>query len=126
MPEWIPAVGASVHLRHDRTGEVIATRVELALSAQARRVGLLGRESLSPAAALVLAPCFAIHTAFMRFPIDVLFVDRFGCALRGIDGLKPWRTAASTQAYAVIEMAAGMLERHGIVAGDRLLLENQC
>jgi len=126
MTEWIPATGASVQLVHDRSRAVIARNVELALTRTARRKGLLGRASIASGAALVLAPCFAVHTAFMRFPIDVLFVDRSGRALRMIDGLQPWRAAASLRAYATIEMAAGTLEQYRVVAGDRLLLEHRC
>lgn len=109
-------------LVHERTREVIATRVELAVTRRARRVGLLGRAGLDTDAGLLLAPCFAIHTAFMRFPIDVLFVDRTGRALRVVYGLAPWRVAVSTRAHAVIELAAGVLRRHPVEVGDQLTL----
>ena len=113
-------------LIHDRTQAVIASSVELALSRKARRTGLLGRAAIDPGAALVLAPCCAVHTAFMRFPIDVLFMDRTGCVMRVIHGLQPWRAAASVQAYAVVELAAGVLARFDVGAGDRFRLEHQC
>ena len=124
MPEWLPAPGAqALELVHERTGRVIASRIELAVTRQTRRVGLLGRSSLEPAAALVLAPCCMIHTAFMRFSIDVLFIDRQGLALRVVHGLTPWRAAGSLRAYAAIEMAAGVLRRHTINTGDRIHLQ---
>jgi uncharacterized membrane protein (UPF0127 family) len=59
----------------------------------------------------------------MRFPIDVIFLDRDGCALRMIHALRPWRAAMSIHAYAVIELAAGVLEQHDVQIGDRLGLE---
>src|SRR4029453_11402853 len=48
-----------------RSGEALATDIELALTRTARRRGLLHRDGLDPTAALILAPCLAVHTAFM-------------------------------------------------------------
>ena len=123
MPEWLPAPAHELELVHERTGRVIACRIELAVTRKTRRVGLLGRSSLEPAAALVLAPCCMIHTAFMRFPIDVLFIDRQGVAVRVVHALPPWRAAGSLRAYAAIEFAAGVLQRHTVNAGDRIHLQ---
>ena len=106
----------------DRTRTAVATAVEVAQSRRARRRGLLGRDFLDPAEALVLAPCAAIHTAFMRFPIDVVFLDREGRAVRVMHRLRPWRIAVSLKAHTVVELAAGALERHPVEVGDRLLL----
>jgi len=106
----------------DGTRTAIATAVEVASTRRQRRRGLLGRDFLDPAEALVLAPCAAIHTAFMRFPIDVVFLDRSGCAVRVVHRLKPWRIAASVNARTVVELAAGTLERHPVEVGDRLYL----
>lgn len=117
---WLQTRGGAVVLVHQRSRTVIASSVELALTRRARRTGLLGRVRIDPAAAMVLAPCFAIHTAFMRFPIDVLFVDRQGRAVRIVQGLAPWRAAMATSAHAVIELAPGVLRRCGVKVGDRL------
>ena len=107
-----------------RSGEAIATDVELALTRSARRRGLLERDSLDPAAALVLSPCLAVHTAFMRFAIDVIFVDKAGRVTRMVKRLLPWRIAASFRAYATIELPAGALDRYNIAVGDRLFLSS--
>lgn len=68
----------------------------------------------------MLAPCVAVHTAFMRFAIDVVFVDRAGRVRRIVRGLAPWRMAASMGAYAAIELSAG--GERDLVPGDRLYL----
>lgn len=122
MGEWLSRCGGRMMLVDDRTHEVVATHVELATTRRARRVGLLGRDCFDTDAALVLAPCLAVHTAFMRFPIDVVFVDRQGRAMRLVHGLAPWRVAAAPRAYAAIELAAGALRRHEVDVGDRLEL----
>ena len=107
-----------VNARNDVT---IASDVNLALTRAERRKGLLGRDSLDPAAALVISPCSSIHTMFMRFPIDVIFVDRDGRAVRIVKDLAPWRIAVA-RAHAVIELPAGSLGKRDIKVGDELYL----
>ena len=111
-----------VSLVNDRTRTPIATDVELAETRRQRRRGLLGRDSLDPSAALWLAPCAAVHTAFMRFPIDVIFLDRDGLAVKLVSDLAPWRIAAAARARTVVELPAGSLRQHSIVVGDRLYI----
>jgi uncharacterized membrane protein (UPF0127 family) len=95
-----------MRLVNRRTGTTLAADVEVASTRRARRRGLLGRATMAPDAALVLEPCFAIHTAFMRFAIDVLFLDRNG-RVRRVASLMPWRAAFDVSASAVVEMTAG-------------------
>jgi hypothetical protein len=109
-----------MQLLNARTNMAVASVIELAVTRTARRRGLLGRDSLDLSAGMMLAPCAAVHTAFMRFPIDVMFVDRDGVVRKIVRDLKPWRMAASLRAYAVIELAAG-IERD-VMPGDRLYL----
>jgi uncharacterized membrane protein (UPF0127 family) len=111
-----------MQIRNARTEHVIASMVEVAHTRQSRRRGLLGRDSLDLAAALVLSPCYAIHTAFMRFPIDVAFVDRDGLVTRIVCDLAPWRLAIGPRAHAVVEFAGGSLRRRDVQMGDRLYL----
>jgi uncharacterized membrane protein (UPF0127 family) len=96
----------------------VASRVEIAVSRRARRRGLLGRQRLDTNAALVLVPCSAVHTACMRFPIDVVFVNREGRAVHIVTRMQPWRIAIAPSAHAVIELAAGSVEKHDIRVGD--------
>jgi len=94
----------------------------MAVSREDRRRGLLGRNGLDASAAMMLAPCAAVHTAFMRFALDVVFVDRMGRVLKIVRRLEPWRLSASFGAYAAIELAAG--GPRDIVPGDRLYLSD--
>lgn len=102
------------------TGQTIASAVEVAETRRSRRRGLLGRSGLDPAAALVLAPCGAIHTAFMRFSIDVVFLDRDDRVVRVVPELSPWRMAWSWSARTVVELAAGTLRSRRVAVGDVL------
>ena len=101
---------------------MVADRLEAAFDRTTRNRGLLGRERLEPGAALILAPCNAIHTWFMRFPIDVVFVRRDGGIVKAIAGLRAWRLAASFRAFAVVELPAGVLAATDTKAGDSLRL----
>lgn len=103
-------------------GNVVAARVEGALDSATRRKGLLGRDALAADAALIIAPCSAVHTFFMRFAIDVVFVSRDGRVLKIAPAVVPWRTTGSLRAYAVIELAAGSAARAELRAGDQLAL----
>jgi uncharacterized membrane protein (UPF0127 family) len=107
-------------LRVQGTGELLATRLESAFHSGARRRGLLGKQGLEPGEALVLAPCGAIHTAFMRFAIDVVFLARDGRVIKIAAGVAPWRVRAALRAFAVVEMAAGSALGRAVRPGDVL------
>jgi uncharacterized membrane protein (UPF0127 family) len=110
-------------LVNQRTGDVIVRTVEVADTRASRRRGLLGRDCLEASSALLISPCFAVHTAFMRFAIDVVFVDRNGCVVRIVRELPPWRMAGAWRAHRVIELAAGELGTRDVRVGDRLYLD---
>ena len=108
----------------ERTGACVATIVEPAFDSATRRRGLLGRDGLEKGHALVIAPCNAIHTFRMRFPIDVLFVARDGVITKIVERLGAWRVAASFSAFAIVELRAGTLSDHDLNVGDRLALRS--
>jgi uncharacterized membrane protein (UPF0127 family) len=115
-------MGAPLSLVNQRTDEALARHVEVAVTRRARRKGLLGRDGLGASCALVLAPCAAIHTMFMRFDIDAVFVDDDGRAVKVVRNLVPWRIAANASAHAVVEFPAGTLRDADVTVGDRLYL----
>jgi uncharacterized membrane protein (UPF0127 family) len=110
--------GARFGLWNRRTGLPIATRLLPAFDSAARRQGLLGRTGLSDGEALVLAPCSAVHTAFMRFPLDLLFLNRAGTVLKTASGVPPWRVRAAWRGFAVVELAPGALAESDSRRGD--------
>lgn len=87
-----------------------------------RLVGWMGRRAVEPGDGLCLVPCRAIHTFGMRFPIDVLFIDRQLRIVARVDALPPCRWAARADAFAVVELPAGQAARRGLGIG-RLLTE---
>jgi uncharacterized membrane protein (UPF0127 family) len=103
------------------SGRVVCERCVLADTALARMRGLLGRRSLPSGEGILLRPASSVHTAFMRFAIDAVFLDRDGRVLKIARELRPWKTAAGRKAKAVLELPAGEAERRGLELGDRLV-----
>jgi uncharacterized protein len=71
----------------------------------------------------VLAPCTSIHTFFMQFSIDVLFVARDGRVMKVQRALGAWRLAAAWRAFAVVELPVGAIDRSETRVGDLLEVE---
>jgi uncharacterized membrane protein (UPF0127 family) len=88
-----------------------------------RLVGLMGRASLPPGHALLLDPCASIHTCFMRFAIDVAFLDEENRVVRMVRQLAPWRLAGARGSRKCVEMAGGALSTD-LAEGDCLKLES--
>jgi uncharacterized membrane protein (UPF0127 family) len=109
-------------LRNSRNGRVVADTVIPAFESSSRRKGLLGRDSFPDGSAMIIAPTNAIHTFWMRFAIDVMFVRRDGVVVKVQERLAPWRAAVGAKAYAVIELPAGALRRGDVKVGDALAL----
>ena len=103
-------------------GRVVCEQLLVAARPLQRIRGLLGRSSLTGAEGILLRPAGSIHTFFMRFPIDAVFLDR-DLVVVGIEPeLRPWRLAGHRGAKSVVELAAGECARRGVAVGDRLAL----
>ena len=106
---------------HAENGALIAERVWVADSPAARSRGLLGREQLDPGEGLWITPCEAVHTFFMQFTIDCVFLDRRKRIVKIVRNLKPWRVAGAWRAHSVLELPAGSADRCGLAIGDQLV-----
>jgi uncharacterized protein len=101
-------------------GRIVCERIRVCDRWFSRMAGLLGRSSLPSDEGVALRPSFSIHTAFMRFPIDVVFLDAELVVLKIDASVRPFRTAACRGAREVVELRAGECERRGLVEGDRV------
>jgi uncharacterized protein len=126
MPSFLSPIlrnpSGSYLLVNERTRAVVAEQLLPAFDSKTRRTGLLAHRSLEAGTAMIIAPTNAIHTFFMKFAIDVLFVARDGVVVKTRPTLAPWRMSAAWRAHAVIELAAGALERSTVRQGDRVML----
>jgi uncharacterized membrane protein (UPF0127 family) len=113
-----------IRLVNRTRGALLAERVELAVAMAERLRGLLGRTELPRGTALAIAPCAAIHTFFMKFAIDAVFLDGSGRVVRVLSDLRPWRaTRFHRHAAQVVELPAGTVARTGTREGDQLTFE---
>jgi uncharacterized protein len=103
-------------------GTVVCPACVVADRPHTRLRGLLGRNGIERGEGLLIRPTSAIHTFFMRFRIDVVFVDGSGVVLDVVPALPPWRFARSRGARCALELAAGEADARGIRPGDRLRL----
>ena len=103
-------------------GEVICERCLLADTPWTRLRGLLGRRGLGADEGLLLRPAGSVHMLFMRFALDVVFLDRDDTVVKIVPGLRPWRFAAARGARRTLELASGAASRAGLKPGDRLVL----
>ncbi len=101
----------------------VAAQVRVATSMWSRFWGLMGRRSLPDGEALWLRPCTSVHMFFMRFPIDVVFLDRENRVVKVIAAIKPWRAAMGGRgAHSALELNAGAAEAAGVEVGDTLTI----
>lgn len=100
---------------------VIADKITVADKFWARMRGLMGKKDLKQGEGLLLAPCNAVHMMFMRFPIDVIFMDRDFVVIKILESFKPWRVSPVVRvAFQVVELMAGTASDKGIKTGDKL------
>ncbi len=104
----------------DQDDRVVCERCAIADSFFTRLRGLLGRDELPRGEGLLLIPAPSVHTAFMRFPIDVVLLDRELRVLAVREAVGPWRTAGVRGARMTLELPAGEAARQGIEPGALL------
>jgi len=101
------------------TDQALGCSIAVADGFLARLIGWMGLRS-APAGLLLIPDCRAVHTCFMRFPIDLIFIDSEARVVDLIRGLQPWRLAACRVACSVLEAPAGWIDGAGLACGDRI------
>ena len=101
-------------------GTVVCDRCRVAKDPWTRMRGLLGRRKLADGEGILLRPASSVHTWFMLFPIDVVFLDRDLSVVRVVARVRPWRAVWWRGASSVLELAAGECTARGVAVGDRL------
>jgi uncharacterized membrane protein (UPF0127 family) len=112
-----------VLVRNHTRNTVLGDAVELADTSETRRVGLLKHERLEPGAGLWIVPCESVHTFFMKFPIDLVYLDKQRKVRKVRHAVPAWRLSACLTAHSILELPAGTAEKSGTVPGDELVIE---
>jgi uncharacterized membrane protein (UPF0127 family) len=102
------------------SGRVVCNTCHLADKPHTRLRGIIGWKGMRRGEGMLIRPTFSIHTMFVRFPIDAVFLDKEMTVVSIVHELKPWRFAGARKAKSVLELAAGECRRLGIERGDRL------
>jgi uncharacterized membrane protein (UPF0127 family) len=108
-------------LRIERTGGWLVRTLELAADSETRRKGLLGRDALAPETGFVIAPSQGVHTFGMRFPIDIVGVNREGRVVKARTAVRPSRLVFALRAFAILELAPGVAADAGLAVDDVLV-----
>jgi uncharacterized membrane protein (UPF0127 family) len=99
---------------------VLGDSIDLADTSAKRRTGLLKHERLAPGEGLWIVPCESVHTFFMKFPIDLVYLSKDRKVKKVRHAVKPWRMSACLSAHSILELPAGAVEKTGTQVGDEL------
>lgn len=101
---------------------LLSDRTRIANTMVTRMVGLLTTPGLSAGEGLWIEPCNSIHTWFMKFTIDAVFLDKQGNVVKVASRMKPWRlTSIARKARGVLELPEGTIEKTGTQVGDQVV-----
>jgi uncharacterized membrane protein (UPF0127 family) len=112
-----------VQVRNQTRQTVLGAAVDVADTSAKRRTGLLKHERLAPGEGLWISPCESVHTFFMKFPIDLVYIDKQKKVKKVRNAVPPWRMSACLTAESVLELPAGTAEQTGTRPGDELAIE---
>jgi uncharacterized membrane protein (UPF0127 family) len=110
-------------VRNQTRNAILGDAVEVADTSAKRRVGLLKHERLEPGTGLWIMPCESVHTFFMKFPIDLVYLDKKRKVRKVRHAVPAWRMSAGFIAPSIIELPAGTVEKTGTQPGDELSIE---
>jgi uncharacterized membrane protein (UPF0127 family) len=114
-----------VQVRNQTRETVLAEAADVADTSAKRRTGLLKHTRLEPGEGLWIIPCESVHTFFMKFPIDLVYLDKHRKVRKVCHAVGPWRLSACLSARSVLELPAGTVARTGTVPGDELAIEKR-
>ena len=112
-----------VKVRNETRKTVLAEAADVADTSAKRRTGLLKHTRLEAGEGLLIVPCESVHTFFMKFPIDLVYLDKRRKVRKIRHAMPAWRLSACLSAHSVLELPAGTLERTGTAVGDELSVE---
>lgn len=101
----------------------MASAADLADTSEKRRTGLLKHTGLAPGEGLWIVPCESVHTFFMKFPIDLVYLDKKHKVKKVRHAVPAWRLSACLFAHSILELPAGTVRETGTQPGDELMME---
>jgi uncharacterized membrane protein (UPF0127 family) len=112
-----------IKVRNVTRQTVLAQGADVADTSAKRRTGLLRHERLERGEGLWIVPCESVHTFFMKFPIDLVYLDKRKKVKKVRHAVPAWRMSACLTAHSILELPAGTAAETGTVAGDELAFD---
>ena len=113
----------TVQVRNQTRGSSLGNAVDVADTSAKRRVGLLKHKKLEPGTGLWILPCESVHTFFMKFAIDLVYLDKRRKVRKVRHAVPPWRLSACLSAQSVLELPPGTAAESGTKVGDQLAID---
>jgi len=113
-----------IAVRNLTRNTVLADAAEVADTSEKRRTGLLKHDHLDPGQGLWIVPCESVHSFFMKFAIDLIYLDRNKKVRKVRHRMVPWRLSACLTAHSILELPAGVVAASGTQKGDQLEIED--
>lgn len=110
-------------LRNVTRGTVLGDAIDVADTSEKRNTGLLKHTDLKPGEGLWIVPCEGVHTFFMKFAIDLVYIDRKHVVRKVVSSVPPWRLSMCLPAHSIVELPAGSVEPTTTAKGDQLAFE---
>jgi uncharacterized protein len=124
FPAQEPGPARFLRVRNSTRQTEIGSGIEIADTGARRNKGLLGRTSLEPGEGLWIVPCEAVHTFAMKFPLDLIYLDRNRRVVKVRGHVRPGRISGALRAHSVIELPTGAIAASQTRRGDILELES--
>lgn len=112
-----------ITVRNLTRNTILADAADVADTSEKRRTGLLKHDHLDAGTGLWIVPCESVHSFFMKFTIDLVYMDRNKKVKKVRSRMVPWRLSACLTAHSILELPAGVVEATGTRAGDQLAIE---
>lgn len=110
-------------VKNETKGTILAQNISVANNFIKRFSGLMFKENLPPGTGLLIDPCNSIHMFFMRFPLDVVFIDEDQNVVHLIENILPWKCSKIIwKSHSVLELPIGTIRNTFTKIGDKLKL----
>ena len=112
-------ISGSLYIK--RTEKLLLGEVQKTKTPFERARGLLFRPSLEENQGLLITPCNSVHTFFMRYPLDLIYIDKELKVIKAVEDIYPWRMSMSRGAKGVIECKTGTIQKHELKINTHLI-----